>query len=194
MIVGYARVSSQDQNLDLQRDALKAAGCERIFEEHVSGAKAQRPQFASAMDFLRPGDTLVVWKLDRLARSMRQLIDTVALLDSRSVGLRSLTESIDTGTANGRFFFHVFGALAEFERSILRERTLAGLEAARQRGRTGGRPRAMSEAAVRKARALLRDETLTIAEVAETLKVSRSTLYKYVPAARSSVTEGGSGK
>lgn len=190
MIVGYARVSSQDQNLDLQRDALKVAGCERIFEEHVSGAKAQRPEFTSAMDFLRPGDTLVVWKLDRLARSMRQLIDTVALLDARSVGLRSLTESIDTGTANGRFFFHVFGALAEFERSILRERTLAGLEAARQRGRTGGRPRAMSEAAVRKAKALLRDETLTISEVADTLNVSRSTLYKYVPAARSTVTLG----
>ncbi len=190
MLVGYARVSSQDQNPNLQLDALKAAKCDRIFEEQASGAKAQRPQLASALDYLRPGDTLVVWKLDRLARSIRQLIDTVELLDARSVSLRSLTESIDTSTANGRFFFHIFGALAEFEQSILRERTLAGLEAARQRGRTGGRPRAMSEAAVRKAKALLRDETLMISEIADTLNVSRSTLYKYLPAARTTVTHG----
>ena len=125
MLIGYARVSTQEQNTSLQRDALHAAGCERLFEEKASGAQRDRPQLKAALDYMREGDTLVVWKLDRLARSLRQLIDTVEELNSREIGLRSLTESIDTTTAGGKLIFHIFGALAEFERSVIRERTCA---------------------------------------------------------------------
>ena len=145
MLIGYARVSTLDQDLALQRQALKAAGCERIFEEAASGAKADRPQLARVLDHMRAGDTLVVWKLDRLARSLQQLIETVAALDGKQVQLRSLTEQIDTSTPSGRLTFHIFSALAEFERSLIRERTLAGLAAARAAGRTGGRPRKLTE-------------------------------------------------
>ena len=137
MLIGYARVSTQDQSPALQLDALKAAGCERIFVEKASGAQRDRPELKSALDFARgdTGDVLVVWKLDRLARSLSQLIDTVDLLEKRGIGFRSLTEAIDTTSAGGRLVFHMFGAMAEFERSIIRERTRAGLDAARARGR-----------------------------------------------------------
>jgi DNA invertase Pin-like site-specific DNA recombinase len=145
LLVGYARVSTGEQNSNLQTDALSVVGCRRIFEETASGASRDRPQLKAALDFLRPGDTLVVWKLDRLVRSLAQLIETVDELHKRECGFRSLTEAIDTTTAGGRLIFHIFGALAEFERSIIRERTMAGLEAARARGRKGGRPKALGE-------------------------------------------------
>jgi hypothetical protein len=138
--IGYARVSTVDQNLALQRDALTEAGCEKIFTEQMSGAVADRPALHDALEFARSGDTLIVWKLDRLARSMKQLIETIENLRVRGIGFRSLTEALDTTTAQGRLVFHMFGALAEFERSLIRERTQAGLAAARRAGRTGGRP------------------------------------------------------
>jgi DNA invertase Pin-like site-specific DNA recombinase len=182
--VGYARVSTADQSVDLQLDALKEAGCRRIFEESASGANKNRPQLREAIQFLQPGDTLVVWKLDRLARSLSQLIGTVEELHKKRCGLKSLTEAIDTTTTGGRLVFHIFGALAEFERGIIRERTLAGLEAARARGRRGGRPKAMSDQSLAIAEALLRDGLLTVREVARQVGVSEATLYKYIPAPR----------
>jgi DNA invertase Pin-like site-specific DNA recombinase len=138
ILLGYARVSTQDQNPALQREALTEAGCERIFEEKASAAKRDRPELAEALKFMRAGDTLVVWKLDRLARSLRQLIETVEQLEAQGIGFMSLTENIDTTTPGGKLIFHIFGALAEFERSIIRERTVAGLTSARARGRVGG--------------------------------------------------------
>lgn len=189
MNVGYARVSTQDQDLALQLDALQAAGCERIFTEKASGAQRDRPQLHAALDYMRPDDTLVVWKLDRLARSLRQLLDTVEVLHDRHMGLRSLTEAIDTSTPGGTLVFHLFGALAEFERAIIRERTRAGLEAARARGRTGGRPPALSAADKIAARALLKDPAITVADVAKRLQVSPATLYRYFPGGRSGVEE-----
>src|SRR5829696_3337023 len=142
MDVGYARVSTFDQNLDLQKDALKRAGCEKIFTDTMSGAKAERPGLVQALTFTRTGDVLVVWKLDRLGRSLKNLIDVVTKLETLGIGFRSITESIDTTTSGGKLIFHIFGALAEFERDLIRERTQAGLTAARARGRKGGRPRA----------------------------------------------------
>ena len=173
MLIGYARVSTRDQNHDLQLDALSEAGCRKIFEEKLSAANRDRPQLQAALDYVRAGDTLVVWKLDRLARSLKQLIETVEMLAEREIGFRSLTENIDTTSSGGRLIFHVFGALAEFERSIIRERTTAGLVAARARGRVGGRPRSLSEEDIHIAKALLRDGKLTIAEIAERLDVRR---------------------
>lgn len=190
MLIGYARVSTQDQNPALQRDALSAAGCERIFDEKASGAQRDRPQLQAALDFMRPGDTLVVWKLDRLARSIRQLIETVEHLEERQIGLRSLTESIDTTTSGGRLIFHIFAALAEFERSIIRERTMAGLKAARARGRVGGRPPALNADDIAVAKALLADPEITTREVANRLGVSVSTLYRHLPAGRATITRG----
>jgi DNA invertase Pin-like site-specific DNA recombinase len=190
MHVGYARVSTQDQKPELQLDALKAAGCEKVFEEKASGAKRDRPELLAALDYLRKGDTLVVWQLDRLARSLKQLIETVEMLEQRGIGFRSLTESIDTTTSGGRLIFHIFGALAEFERNIIRDRTTAGLEAARARGRVGGRPKALSEDDLAAARALLLDPAITTRQIAERLGVSLSTLYKHIPAARAVVTRG----
>ncbi len=184
MLVGYARVSTQDQNLALQLDALKAAGCEKLFTEKASGAQRDRPELAAALSFMRKGDSLVVWRLDRLARSLPQLIETVAQLESEGIGLRSLTEAIDTATAGGKLIFHIFGALAEFERSVIRERTRAGLKAARERGRKGGRPPALSAVDLAAARALLSDPEITVAEVAKRLQVSPATLYRHLPAAR----------
>ena len=139
MLVGYARVSTQDQNPELQLDALKADGCEKVFVEKASGAQRDRPELQAALDYMRSGDTLVVWKLDRLARSLKQLIETVETMEGQGIGFRSLTEAIDTTTSGGRLVFHIFGALAEFERSIIKERTMAGLVSARARGRVGGR-------------------------------------------------------
>jgi DNA invertase Pin-like site-specific DNA recombinase len=184
MLVGYSRVSTQDQNPALQLDALTAAGCERVFTEKASGAQRDRPELAAAISYMRAGDSLVVWKLDRLARSLPQLIETVAHLEAQGIGLRSLTEAVDTTTAGGKLIFHIFGALAEFERSVIRERTHAGLKAARDRGRKGGRPPALSAADLAAAKAMLRDPEITVAEVAKRLHVSPATLYRHLPAAR----------
>ena len=190
MLVGYARVSTHDQKPALQRDALTTAGCEKLFEETASGAQRDRPQLQAAIDYMRAGDTLVVWKLDRLARSMKQLIETVEGLDARGIGFRSLTEAIDTTTPGGKLVFHIFGALAEFERSIIRERTKAGLASARARGRLGGRPPALSVEDLTAARALLSDPEITVDAVARRLGVAPSTLYRHLPGGRGAVTEG----
>lgn len=187
MNIGYARVSTAEQNLTLQTDALAAAGCERVFIETASGAQRDRPELGCALDYMRPGDTLVVWKLDRLARSMRQLIDTVELLQSNGIGLRSLSETIDTTTAGGMLVFHVFGALAEFERAMIRERTRAGLEAARARGRKGGRPRRLTPKNIAMAKSMLRDPGITVADAAEALGVSPATLYRQFPGGRGAI-------
>ncbi|MGJ0514344.1 MAG: recombinase family protein [Methylomicrobium sp.] len=184
MLVGYARVSTQDQNPALQLDAPQAAGCEKVFVEKASGAQRDRPELSAALDYLRAGDSLVVWKLDRLARSLKQLIETGVLLESREIGLRSLTEAIDTTTAGGKLIFHVFGALAEFERSIIRERTKAGLEAARARGKKGGRPPALVAKDLAAAKAMLSDPEITMEEVAKRLRVAPSTLYRHLPGGR----------
>lgn len=188
MDIGYARISTAEQNTQLQIDALRVVGCEKIFEEQASGAQRERPQLKAALEYAREGDSIVVWKLDRLARSLKQLIETVELLEERKVGFRSLTENIDTTTSGGRLIFHIFGALAEFERSIIRERTTAGLIAARERGKVGGRPPALNDDDITVAKALLSDPTITVKEVAGRLGVSLSTLYKHLPAARSNQT------
>lgn len=184
MLIGYARVSTQDQNPELQLDALRKVGCEKLYVEKASGAQRDRPELKKALEYARKGDMIVVWKLDRLARSLKQLIETVESLEQREIGFRSLTESIDTTTSGGRLIFHIFGALAEFERSIIRERTQAGLDAARARGRVGGRPPALSEEDIAIAKTLLRDETLTISQIAKQLNVSTSTFYTYFPGGR----------
>ena len=189
MLVGYARVSTQDQKPELQLDALKAAGCEEIFVEKASGAQRERPEMQAAIRHMRSGDTLVVWKLDRLARSVKQLIETVEALEAKGVGFRSLTEAIDTTTPGGKLIFHVFGALAEFERSIIRERTRAGLDAAKARGRKGGRPPKLKEADLKAARAMLADKSITVEEVAKHLRVSPATHYRHLPAARAQAAE-----
>ena len=189
MLVGYARVSTQDQTPALQLDALKAAGCERVFQEKASGAQRDRPELAAALDYMRAGDTLVVWKLDRLARSMKQLIETVEKMEARQIGFRSLTEAIDTTTAGGRLVFHVFAALAEFERSVIKERTTAGLAAARARGRKGGRPRSLSEKDIAAAKAMLSDPEITVDEVARRLGVGPATLYRHLPGGRGGIGE-----
>jgi DNA invertase Pin-like site-specific DNA recombinase len=189
MLVGYARVSTQDQKPELQLDALKAAGCEKLFVEKASGAQRDRPELKAALDYMRNGDTLVVWKLDRLARSMKQLIETVEHLEGQRIGFRSLTEAIDTTTAGGKLVFHIFGALAEFERTIIRERTRAGLDAARARGRKGGRPSKLKEDDLKAARAMLADKSITVEEVAKRLGVSLATLYRHLPAPRAHLSE-----
>lgn len=189
MLVGYARVSTLDQNPALQTDALTGAGCERLFTEKASGAQRDRPELKASLDYLRSGDTLVVWKLDRLARSMRQLIETVEELDRRGIHLRSLTESIDTTTPGGRLIFHIFGALAEFERAVIRERTSAGLAAAKARGKKGGRPPGLNARDIAAAKAMLADEAISVEEVAQRLHVSPATLYRHIPGGRSSLAE-----
>lgn len=189
MLIGYGRVSTQDQDVALQLDAFKKAGCKKVFTETASGAQRQRPELAEALKFLRSGDTLVVWKLDRLARSLRQLIETVEDLDAQGIGFRSLTESIDTTTSGGKLVFHIFGALAEFERGLIRERTNAGLVSARARGRLGGRPSSFKEAKLQMAKALLRDPEITVEDVAKQLGISASTLYRHFPGGRSGIEE-----
>ncbi len=182
MNVGYARVSTGDQNLDLQRDALIAAGCEenRIFTDRLSGSKDDRPGLAQALAYVRAGDTLVVWRLDRLGRSLSHLIKVTTELEHRGIGFKSLQEGIDTTTSGGKLVFHIFGALAEFERSLIRERTNAGLKAARARGRNGGRPKLLDTRKLAVAETLLNDPKLTVAEVAEQVGIARSTLYTYL--------------
>jgi DNA invertase Pin-like site-specific DNA recombinase len=178
--VGYARVSTTEQDAALQRDALEAAGCERIFEDKASGAKTERPQLAAALEYLREGDTLVVWRLDRLGRSLPHLIETVNGLAERGIQFRSLHDSIDTSNASGRLIFHIMGALAEFERDLIRERTRAGLAAARARGRKGGRKSVMTAHKLATAKQLAEAGDMTMAEVADTVGVSRATLYRHL--------------
>src|SRR4029450_12723434 len=189
MDIGYARVSTQDQHPALQLDALHAAGCVKVFVEQASGAQRERPQLQAALDYARPGDTLVVWKLDRLARSPTQLIETMEGLAAREIGFRSLTEAIETTTAGGRLVFHIFASLAEFERGIIRERTRAGLEAARARGRTGGRPPALSQKDLAMGAALFRDRSLTVKEIAQRLGVAQSTIYAHFPGGRQGLAD-----
>src|SRR5271169_3505909 len=176
MLIGYARVSTVDQNLALQRDALTEAGCAKIFTEQMSGAVTDRPALHDALEFARSGDTLIVWKLETLR--------------VRGIGFRSLTEALDTTTAQGRLVFHMFGALAEFERSLIRERTRAGLAAARRAGRTGGRPPKLTEDDLDVARALLANPDIGVTQIAHRLGVSPATLYRYIPAARTANSPG----
>ena len=178
--LGYARVSSTEQKAHLQLDALKAAGCVRVFSDKASGALEHRPQLERVLDHLRAGDTLVVWRLDRLGRSLPHLIATVTGLADREVGFCSLTEGIDTTTSAGRLVFHVFGALAQFERELIRERTLAGLAAARARGRVGGRPKAMTPEKLAVARQMYDSRQHSIDAIATTIGVSRSTIYRHL--------------
>jgi DNA invertase Pin-like site-specific DNA recombinase len=179
-LLGYARISTGEQHPELQVDALKAAGCYRVFVDTASGALAARPALDQVLDQLRPGDTLVVWKLDRLGRSLRHLVDTIATLADRGVGFRSLQEAIDTTTPGGKVVFHIFAALAEFERDLIRERTSAGLAAARARGRTGGQPVAMTEPKIRLAREMYASRQYTVAAIASTLGVSRASIYRHL--------------
>ena len=180
MLIGYARVSTSDQTLDLQKDALEKAGCERIFTDTASGAKAERTGLDEALSYVRKGDTLVVWRLDRLGRSLKHLIETITKLNERGIGFKSITESIDTTTSGGKLVFHIFGALAEFERDIIRERTQAGLSAARARGRKGGRPKALTPKKAQQAQTLYNDKNRSIEEICRTLNISRATLYRYI--------------
>ena len=178
MLVGYARISTQDQNLDLQNDALKKSGCEKIFNDVASGTKTDRKGLNEALEFMRKGDCLVVWKLDRLGRSIRDLIDIVAMLNNREIGFKSIQENIDTTTSGGKLVFHIFSALAEFERDIIRERTKAGLNAARARGRLGGRPRIMNEKKIAMAKTLHADKNQSIKSICQVLGIKKTTLYK----------------
>jgi DNA invertase Pin-like site-specific DNA recombinase len=178
--IGYARVSTDDQHLGLQRDALKKAGCTTIYEEAASGKNADRAELEHCRKALRTGDTLVVWRLDRLGRSLPDLVRIVAELERDGVGFESLTEKIETGSASGKLVFHVFAALSEFERNLIRERTHAGLAAARARGRAGGRKPKLDDKQVREIKALLRDPGIHVADVARRYGVSRTTLYKHV--------------
>lgn len=184
MLVGYARVSTEDQNLDLQADALKSAGCEHLFTDQLSGAAKNRPGLVEALKYLRQGDTLVVWKLDRLGRTVKGLVDLVECLQEKGIQFRSLTDGIDTSTSAGRFFFHVMAALAQMERELIRERTNAGLKAARARGRLGGRKPKMDDSKVKSAKHLL-DSGVPAREVAKNLGVSRATLYRAISGATS---------
>jgi DNA invertase Pin-like site-specific DNA recombinase len=180
MLIGYARVSTQEQTLDLQTDALKKIGCSQLFTDTASGAQTTRPGLEKALSYLRLGDTLVVWRLDRLGRSLKHLIEAVSQLQARGIGFRSITESIDTTTSGGKLIFHVFGALAEFERDIIRERTKAGLAAARARGRRGGRPRAIPPKRLAQLHALAADTSAAIPDILDTFKISRATYYRYL--------------
>lgn len=180
MLIGYARVSTDDQNLNLRHDALKNIGCEKIFDDQITGSKIQRPGLNAALEFARPEDVIVVWRLDRLSRSLKDLIEMVALLDSKRIGLRSLQEPIDTSSSSGKLIFHIFGALAEFERNLIRERTHAGLEAARARGRSGGRPKKLSKDKENLALKLYEDKKHSIAQICNLIGVSKPTLYKYI--------------
>src|SRR5213080_4459382 len=183
MLIGYARVSTQDQTLNLQKDALEKIGCSTIFTDTASGATTERKGLDAALAYVREGDTLVVWRLDRLGRSLKHLIETISQLDTRKIGFKSLTENIDTTTNGGKLIFHIFGALTEFERNLVRERTQAGLQAARARGRKGGRPKAKALNTPKKitlAQSLYNDKNNSVDEICKTLNVSRATLYRYL--------------
>lgn len=180
MLIGYMRVSTVEQNLELQRDALEAAGCERIYDDTCSGSVTDRPGLAKALDHLRAGDALVVWKLDRIGRSLGHVVELVDGLHKKGIGLKVLTGGIDTTSSTGRLVFGIFATLAEFERDLIRERTMAGLAAARARGRTGGRPRLMTRAKLRTAMTMMANRANAAGDVAEQLGISVSTLYAYV--------------
>ncbi len=179
MLIGYARVSTHDQNLDLQKDALNAAGCEKIFVDELSGASAVRPGLQQSIESLREGDVLVVWRLDRLGRSLRNLIELVGQLDEMKVGFQSIQESMDTSTSGGKLIFHVFGALAEFERNLIKDRTNAGLAAARARERKGGRPQKLSENQQQMVVRAWREGT-PVPDILKAANISKSTLYSYI--------------
>jgi DNA invertase Pin-like site-specific DNA recombinase len=180
MLIGYARVSTSEQTLNLQNDALEKIGCSKIFTDTASGAKAERTGLNEALEYVREGDTLVVWRLDRLGRSLKHLIETITGLNNRKVGFKSITESINTTTSGGKLIFHIFGALAEFERDIIRERTRAGLLAARARGRKGGRPKLLTGKKLGMAQELYNNRNNSIREICKTLNISRATLYRYI--------------
>src|SRR5206468_7200852 len=180
MLIGYARVSTQDQTLNLQKDALEKIGCSNIFTDTASGAATERKGLDEALAYVREGDTLVVWRLDRLGRTLKHLIETIADFNKRHIGFKSLTENIDTTTSGGKLIFHIFGALAEFERDLIRERTKAGLLAARARGRKGGQPKALTPKQAAIAQQLYNDKNNSIADICKTLNISRATLYRYV--------------
>lgn len=180
MLIGYARVSTADQYLGMQEDALKGAGCEDIFKDIVSGAKTARPGLHSAISHLRKGDTLVVWRLDRLGRSLAHLIETVKELNDQGIGFKSLQESIDTTTSGGQLIFHIFGALAQFERELIRERTQAGLKAARVRGRMGGRPVQLNTQEIRKLKKHYDKGDLSVMEICKLFNITKPTLYRYL--------------
>ncbi|MCD6272759.1 MAG: recombinase family protein [Deltaproteobacteria bacterium] len=184
MLVGYARVSTDDQKLNLQRYALNQVGCEQIFEDQFSGAKAERSGLQQALQYARAGDTIVVWRLDRLSRSLKDLIEMVTLLESKGIGLKSLHEAIDTSSSSGKLIFHIFGALAEFERNLIRERTQAGLQAARARGRKGGRPKALNKDKQALVVKLYDEKKHTVDQICEMMGISKPTLYKYIEAAK----------
>lgn len=189
MDIGYARVSTQEQDLDLQRDALESVGVEKVYWEKVSSRKEDRPELTSALDYCREGDVLVVYKLDRLGRSLKELLEIVSALEARGVGFRSLQEALDTTTPGGRLVFHIFASLAEFERDLIRERTMAGLTAARARGRSGGRKPKMDERKIALARKLMADPEYSVSEICETLGVSSSTLYCHAPGGAGTTAE-----
>jgi DNA invertase Pin-like site-specific DNA recombinase len=180
MLIGYARVSTFDQSLALQQDALSKAGCTKIYEDRMSGAKAARPGLSMALEIACPGDVLIVWRLDRLGRSLRDLIDLTGTLERKGIGLKSLQESIDTTSNSGKLIFHMFGALAEFERNLIRERTQAGLTAARARGRKGGRPKVLDPAKRCLAVNLYNQREHPVDEICRMMGISKPTLYKYV--------------
>jgi DNA invertase Pin-like site-specific DNA recombinase len=180
MLIGYARVSTQDQNLDLQVEALNKIGCEKIFEEIVSGIKTDRQNLNEALSYLRPGDSLVVWRLDRLGRTLKQLIELINTLKEREIGFMSITEAIDTTTPTGQFFFHITAAFAELERDLIRERTKAGLASARARGRKGGRPKAIDSEAFQMALILYNEKKTTVANISKQFNISKRTFYRYL--------------
>jgi len=180
MLVGYARVSTLDQNPELQTDALKIAGCEKIFIDKISGTVSDRPELKKLKEQLRKGDTLVVWRLDRLGRSLKDLLNWMAELETLGVSFKSLQENIDTSTPTGKLVFHLFGALSEFERSLIQERTKAGLTAARARGRVGGRPNKLSNRKQEIAKDMYQSKKYTIKAICEELGISKPTLYKYL--------------
>ncbi|MBA3468421.1 MAG: recombinase family protein [Herpetosiphonaceae bacterium] len=184
MLLGYARVSTDDQHLTLQHDALNQAGCDQLFDDYGSGATADRAGLRRLLAYARAGDTIVVWRLDRLSRSLKDLIDMVTVLEGKGIGLKSLHESIDTTSSSGKLIFHIFGALAEFERTLIRERTQAGLQAARARGRTGGRPKALSPDQQALAVKLYDEKQHTVAQICRMLGISKPTLYKYLAAGK----------
>jgi DNA invertase Pin-like site-specific DNA recombinase len=180
MRIGYARVSTHEQNLDLQKDALKRVGCKKIFVDKVSGVAAARPGLDEILSYLREGDTIVVWRLDRLGRSLRDLIDLVGKLEERNIGFQSLQEAIDTTSSGGKLVFHIFGAMAEFERNLIQERTKAGLAAARARGKKGGRPKALNDQQRKLVVRLYNERKNSIKEICEMMKISKPTLYSYL--------------
>ncbi|ANI31244.1 transposon DNA-invertase [Yersinia entomophaga] len=189
MLVGYARVSADDEKLNLQRDFLNQVGCERLFEDHFNGAKVERPGLQQALNFVRAGDTLVVWRLDRLSRSLKDLIGMMALLETKGIALKSIEDGIDTSTSSGELIFRLFGALAKFERNVIKERNQAGLRAARARGRNGGRPKALSQDKQDLAVKLYDEKNYTVAQICQMMGISKPTLYKYLGAARGGRTE-----